>query len=238
MRQVKEVRTSRLLVVYTVQPPLYLSAQRGRQLSDTLVDEFPQLLGSPLIAEDQFVTLLRTASPDRLPEPVCQIATDSVQVALQNPSQADMKQLLPLLRRVYDLVREIYHVQRVCRAGRVHNKGYVIADEGEDARKIVRDCLTKLTSEQATDCQVQFSRRDGPYNVNLSVVPASTSGSKADVELPVHDVLLTGSDVNNWDISGDVPWDKVEEILTRGAQHADEEVPQFLREQLGVDAPS
>ena len=238
MRKVKEVRTSRVLVVYNVQPPLYLSQQRGRRLCDALVEEFPELLGSPLIAEDQFVTLLRAPSVGRAPEPVCHIANDSVNVTLSNPSEADLEQLGSLLRRVYDLVRDIYHVQRVLRAGRVHNKEYVLAEGEEDARAIVRECLTRLTAEQATDVQLQFSRRDGPYNVNLSVFPVPTSGSKADPEPPPHDLIVTGSDVNNWDVSGDVPWDKVEVILTRGAQHANVEVPQFLRDQLHVDAQS
>lgn len=239
MLQVKDVRISRLLVAYTVVPPLYLSAERARRLFEQLLAGFPDLVGTPpFILEDQGVTFVRAARPGRPPEPICQLMNDSVQVTLQDPDPKDVAALTPLLRVVYNSVREIYQVQRVCRAGRVDNRGYVMADASEDTRTIVRDGLTKLTAEQATDVQLQFSRRDGPYNVNLGVVPASSSGSKADAESPVRDVILTGSDVNNWYIGDDVPWDKVEEILTRGAQHADEEVPQFLREQLGVDAPS
>ena len=239
MRQVKDVRTSRLLVAYTFAPPLYLSAERGRRLFEGLLGSFPELVGTPpLIIEDQQALFLRAAPPGRPPEPLCQLVNDSIQVSLQNPDPNQVMEFAPLLKRVYELLRDIYQVQRVCRAGRVHNKGYVMADGKEDARAMVRDLLTKLAAEQAAAVQLQFSRRDGPYNVNLSIVPASTSVSNVGDELPLHDVILTGSDVNNWDVSGDVLWHQVEEILARGERHADEEVPQFLRDQLGVDAQS
>jgi len=239
MRQVKEVRRSRLLVAYNVVPALYLTAERGREMFETLLGEFPELIGlPPVIMENQGATFLRTARPNRPPEALCQLLSDSVQVTLQDPSPVDVETLPRFLQKVYELVRNVYGVQRVSRAGRVDNRGYVLAEGAEDARKTVRECLTKLTVDQATDVQLQFTKRDGPYNVNFSVVPDASRGSKADADPPVHNVVLTGSDVNNWDVSGDVPWDKVQEILARGAKHADEEVPQFLRENLGIDTQS
>ncbi|MBN1461664.1 MAG: hypothetical protein JXA57_19200 [Armatimonadetes bacterium] len=239
MLKVKGVRRSRLLVAYTVAPPLYLTEERGQRLFEALVGEHSGLIATPpFIVEDQQVVFVRARSAGRALEPVCQLMNDSVQITLQNPAEDELAEFPSLVEDVYAQVRELYNVKRVCRAGRVDNKGYVLADEEADTRSIIRDSVTKLTPGEAVEVQLQFSQRDGDYNINLSLVPALTAGVKSAAQPPPHDVILTGSDVNNWDTEGDVSWDEVKKILERSARHADEEVPQFLREHLGIDAQS
>jgi len=83
--------------------------------------------------------------------------------------------------------------------------------------------------------ELQFTRREGPHNINLKISTASSSNKLGPTGLLVRDVLLTQSDTNNWDMSRDVGQEEAEAILERGRRHARDEVPALLRERMGLD---
>jgi len=231
MPAVREPKTTRLLIACTLVPAASIREDWTRSLFETLQDEFPQLLGTPIIIPDRAASFLRPAAGGVEPRQVCQIAGDSVVVGADLPSEGDMDALPKLALRAFELARRIYHTERVARVGRVQLVSWTLDPDGGSS-ELIRDGLTVLKPEEASDLELQITRRDGIFNVNLKLSPASSSDRPGPSGLPVRDVLLTQSDVNNWDTSGDVSGDLAGTILARGARHAQEEVPAFLRDKL------
>jgi len=225
----------RLLVAFQVAPALSIREDWARKLFDTLQDEFPQFLGMPLIERDQFATFLRPAREDVPAQAICQIVRQSVEVVLERPSPEEARAFPPFLHRLYQLSRQIFHIGRVSRVGRVQQTGYILDSDSDAARDALRDCLTKLSPEEADDVQLQFSVREDIFNVNLALRTAASSNEPGPAGLPFRDTLVAQSDVNNWDTSLDVDWTMAERVLTRGARHADEDVPAFLQVRLGLE---
>ena len=232
---VKASHIGRLLVAFQVSPALSIREDWSRTLFERLQDEFPQLLGLAVIERDQFATFLRPASEGEAGEPICQIQGQGIQVVVEKPSSEDAAALPAFVGHLYRESREIFHIAHVRRVGRVQQTGYILDSDSDAARDALRDCLTKLGPQEADDVQLQFSVREDIFNVNLTLRPAASSNEPGPTGIPIRDILVAQSDVNNWDMRLDVDWGMAERILVRGAKHANEDVPAFIQTRLGLE---
>jgi len=235
MTRVTHYQHTRLLIACTVVPSVPIREDWTRAMFEKLQDEFPDLLGTPLIVRDQFATFLRPAVGNAPPAQICQIAADNLLVGADPLRPGDQDVLPNLALRLFELARDTYHIQRIARVGRVEVAGCVLEAASEGASAIIRSTLTKLEPGEAADVELQFTRREGPYNINLKLSSASSSSIPGPTGLPVRDVLVTQSDVNNWDMSGDISQELAQAIVERGKRHARDEVPALLRERMGLD---
>jgi hypothetical protein len=200
---------------------------------EALQDEFPRVLGQPIIVPDRVATFLRPTVAGADPIQVCQIAGDNLVVGAEPPSDEDMDVLPQFALRLFELARATYHVAKVARIGRVEIAAWQL-DADAAAAEMIRTGLTTLRADEAADVEVQFTRREGPHNINLKLSPASSSSEPDSTGRPVRDIIITQSDVNNWDTRKDVTEDVAQGILERGARHAREEVPLFLRQRASL----
>jgi hypothetical protein len=234
MLRVTQTSVVRLALGLTVEPALYVSEARSRRVFEVLLDEFPQLAAVPLVDQERMAVLLRPARGKRQATPVCQFLGNSVVVGMDMPTRDEIDVFLAFGGRVYELVRQVFHVGRVARAGRVESNSYTLEGEGNVAAEALRTSLTKLSADDALDLSVQFTRRDGPYNINLSLVTGSSEDT-GDPTTTLRNVVLAQSDVNNWDQSGDITWEQSEAIWQRGMEHAQQQVPAFLRDRVKLE---
>ena len=234
MARVKQHRVVRLLIACTVDQAVSIREDWTRSMFQRLQDEFPRLLGTPLIVPDQAAAFLRPAEEGGRPAQLCEIRGNNLVVVAETPSSGDMQVLPGFALRLFDLARDTYHVERVARVGRVEVAAWTLDADGDAAPEVIRTGLTKLEPEEAADVELQFTKHEDMYNINLRLSTNLSSGEPGPTGPPKRDILLTQSDVNNWDVQGDVTRGVAEDILARGAKHAREEVPAFLRDRLSL----
>ena len=232
MVAVKEMRVRRLLIGFSVDPELSVREDWARSMFNALQDEFPQLLGTPIILPDQAASFLTPAGEDSPAVQICHIARRNILVGSDDPSRDRMESIPSLARRVYEVSREMFHVGRVTRLGRVQVTSWLLNTEADDAAGVIRTGLTKLGADEAADVDLLFVKREESFNINLKLSTGSNSPQPTGQQLL--DLLIAQSDVNNWDVTGDVSWEDAQKIISRGAKHANEEVPTFFRERLGL----
>jgi hypothetical protein len=187
-----------------------------------------------MIMRDQFAVFMRPANADGETTSICNIRGDNLTVVAESPNVEDLQDLPGFALRFLELAWGAYHVKRVARVGRVETVGWTLEGDAS-APNVIRAALIGLTEEEAQTVELKFTKRESEYNINLKFSTASAKGNADEgLELGRHEILVSQSDVNNWDIRGNVTLEAAKKILARGKVHASEEIPAFLRNKLGI----